>query len=358
MVLGARGVSTWRNLVLPGRPDSLLWRRSLIPTTSLYFLNTCAHLLSDRAEDGGVQQMGANCFRTGRVNVVIRQDLPEVVAAALNDRTRRLVYVLDDHVGAYATDAGLPDGYRKRLADRWERLFQPLLRRADTVVVSSSYLFHHLSRYGRVVRSNPVWAAATLEGLRARLSAPASPGTVQIAYLGTGSHQAELAFLQPVLLHLLRRREDVVLTLPAGTDWPREIAGHPRVRQRWPVPWFQYGEQLVTERYDICLYPSLETPFAAGRSRNKLTEQALTGAYGLFSNTWPHADEVLASGAGGLASNAIEDWIDAVEQAIAGLSAWRQQAGAVAAAIEALNDPAPQQAMWRELLGMDAPSGA
>jgi hypothetical protein len=123
---------------------------------------------------------------------------------------------------------------------------------------------------------------------------------------------------------------------------------------RWPVPWFQYGEQLAGERYDICLYPALDTPFAAGRSHNKVTEQALTGAFGIFSKTWSHASVVQASGAGALAANTVEDWVDATEQAIAGLPAWRESAVRTAGAIRELNDPAGQREMWRGLLGLDA----
>lgn len=342
------------SLVYQGRPDSLLWRRSLIPTTSLYFLNSCGDLVSEKEEDGRIQQFGANAFRTPKTNLIIRQDLPEIIASALNDRKRRLVYLLDDNVGAYASDAGLPSGYRKRLEERWRTAFLPLLRRAGRIVVCSGYLLHHVRQYGTTVRADPVWPAGLLEGLADRLSAPAAQGMVQVAYLGTGSHQAELAFLMPVLLHLLRRRDDVMLTLPAGSEWPGEIADHPRVRMRWPVPWFQYGEQLAGERYDICLYPALDTPFAAGRSHNKVTEQALTGAFGIFSATWSHASVVQASGAGALAVNTVEDWVDAVDQAIAGLPAWRGNAIRIAGAIRALNDPAGQREMWRGLLGLDA----
>ena len=341
------------SLVYQGRPDSLLWRRSLIPSTSLYFLNSCGDLVSEKAEEGRIQQFGANAFRTTKANLIIRQDLPEIVAAALSDRTRRLVYLLDDNVGAYASDAGLPPGYQKRLDERWRTTFLPLLRRAGRIVVCSGYLEQHLSQYSTTVRANPVWEAGLLEGLADRLAVPASPGMVQVAYLGTGSHQAEMAFLMPVLLHLLRGRDDVVLTLPAGSQWPAEIADHPRVQMRWPVPWFQYAAQLAGERYDVCLYPALDTPFAAGRSHNKVTEQALTGAFGLFSSTWSHASLVRDSGAGALVQNTAEEWIEAADRAIAGLPAWCGNAMRVAGAIRAMNDPAEQRGMWRALLGLE-----
>ncbi len=343
------------SLVYQGRPDSLLWRRSVIPTTTLYFLNSCGDLVSEKAEEGRIQQFGANAFRTTKANLIIRQDLPEIIASAMTDRTRRLIYLLDDNVGAYASDAGLPAGYRKRLDARWRTTFQPMLRRASRIVVCSNYLQHHLKRYSTTVRTDPVWHAGLMEGLAERLATPASPGMVQVAYLGTGSHQAELAFLMPVLLHLLRHRDDVMLTLPAGSEWPAEIADHPRVQMRWPVPWFQYGEQLAGERYDICLYPALDTPFAAGRSHNKVTEQALTGAFGLFSNTWSHVPVVLASGAGALVTNTVEAWIEAIDRAIAGLPAWRENAVGTAGAIREMNDPAGQREMWRELLDLNAP---
>lgn len=339
------------NLVYQGRPDSLLWRRSLLPTTALYFLNSYGGQVAEKAKDGKVQQVGANTFRTGSANLVIRQDLPEVVAEALSDQNRRFIYLIDDNVGAYASDPGIPENYRKRLADRWQRTFQPALRRADRIVVCSDYLQHHLGRFGTTVRMDPVWDQRLFSGLAQKLSAPAAPRAVQAAYLGTGSHQAELAFLVPVFVALLAARPDLELTLPAGTKWPDALNNHPRVRARWPVPWVDYEARLVGEHFDLCLYPSLDTPFAAGRSLNKLTEQALTGAFGLFSESWSHAGTVRATGAGGLARNTVEGWVEASLHAIERLPEWRAGAGAVAAAITALNDPQPQRAMWQRLLG-------
>lgn len=339
------------SLVYQGKPDSLLWRRTLLPTTALYFLNSYGDQVAEKAKDGMVEQLGANTFRTGSANLVIRQDLPEVVSAALGDRTRRLIYLIDDNVGAHASDTGLPENYRRRLADRWTRTFLPALRRADQVVVCSDYLKHHLSGFGPSTRMDPIWDASLLDGLSQKLAAPAVPGIVRVAFLGTGSHQAELAFLVPVFVALLAARADTELTLPAGTNWPAALSDHPRVRLRWPVPWFEYERRLVQERYDLCLYPSLDAPFAAGRSRNKLTEQALTGAFGLFSESWSHAGSVLEAGAGGLARNTVEAWVEASLQAIERLPDWRADADRVAAAIASLNDPAPQRALWQRLLG-------
>ena len=163
------------SLVYQGKPDSLLWRRSLIPTTSLYLLNSCGDLIAEKSKEGRIQQVGANSFRTGSANIVIRQDLPEVVAAALNDRNRRLIYVLDDNVGAHASDAGLPAKYRKRLEGRWQSTFLPLLRRADRIIVCSDYLSNHLSGFGKTVRADPVWHPDLVEGMESRLAVNAAP---------------------------------------------------------------------------------------------------------------------------------------------------------------------------------------
>src|SRR6056297_3336189 len=164
-------MNNWRNLIYPSRPDALLWRRGLLPTTALYFLNACA----DWIADGLVEQTGTNSFRTSRANLVIRQDLPEAVGQALDDRSRKLVYLVDDHVAAHASDVGLPENYRARLADRWQRVFQPLLRRASAIVVCSDYLLHHLLPYGPTLRTDPVWHRRLFEGLEQKLSAPALP---------------------------------------------------------------------------------------------------------------------------------------------------------------------------------------
>ena len=329
----------------------MLWRRSLLPTTALYFLNSYADMVTEKPRTGLVQQVGTNSFRTGSANLIVRYDLPEVVRVALSDRTRQLVYLIDDHVGAYVSDSGLPEKYRKRLAERWRNTFQPLLRRADAIVVCSDYLQHHLAGYASTFRADPVWDERLFAGLEQRIARPAAAGVVRVAYLGTNSHQEELAFLVPVLTGLLDARPDIELTLPAGTAWPASLNNHPRVILRWPVPWFEYEEKLAGERFDLCLYPCLNTPFASGRSLNKLTEHALTGAFGLFSDSWPHAQQVLASGAGAVVRNMVDSWIDAALEAIDGLDAWQSRAADVAAKVIALNDPAPQRALWEQLLG-------
>jgi hypothetical protein len=345
-------MSKWYRVFYQPRPDALLWRRSVLPTTALYFLNSCADWLHGEPDDGpSVEQIGANTFRTSHANLVIRQDLPEALAKAINDRNRRLVYLIDDHVGACASDAGLPENYRRRLSERWQKVFLPLLRRADAIVVCSDYLLHHLRSYAPTVRADPVWDVRLLRDLERKMSVSVMADEVHVAVLGTASHQAGLGFLVPILSSLLARRSDVRLTLPAATNWPDVLAQAPRVSLRWPVPWAEYEERLAHERYDLCLYPSLDSPFAAARSRNKLTEQAITGACGVFSASWPHAPDVVSSGAGTLACNDETAWGEAILAAIEGLQAWRANAAGPAAAIRALNDPGPQKAMWRQLLG-------
>ncbi|MGY9054140.1 MAG: hypothetical protein ACKVGZ_00775 [Alphaproteobacteria bacterium] len=343
-------MSKWTRALYAPKADALIWRRSQLPTTSLYFLNACEDLITDKEREGAIQQIGANTFRTPYANLVIRQDLPEVIGKVLNDRARRLVYLLDDNVDAYATEAGLPEGYRRRLEDRWYRCFRPLLRKADIIIGASDYLCAHLNQYGPTERVDPVWHSDLVDSLADKLARPGD-GTTRVAFLGTGSHGSELAFIMPALARLLSEQQGIDLKLPADSVLPRVISGNDRVQLRWPVPWPTYQERMLTEHYDICLYPSLNTPFAAGRSRNKLTEQVLTGAYGLFSDSWTHAGTVAASGAGGLVPNDPDAWYEAIGAALGGLTEWRGRAAETVESIRELNNPAPLRALWQRVLG-------
>ena len=331
------------------RAEAVVWRRLHTPTTSLYFINACGQQVQAKRSDGGYEQIGPNCFRTDFANLIIRQDLPEVIGPILADRTRKLVYLIDDHMAAYATDAELPSSYSQRLASRWQQCCLPALTKAELVVTTSPFLSVYYGQYGPTAEINPAWHSSLTEGLEGKLAHNAGQG-VTLAYLGTASHETELAFLMPVLCRLLRDMPNVKLVLPGGISLPAELTESGRVTQRWPVPWNAYQAQLKDEHFDICLYPSLNSPFAAGRSRNKLIEQALTGAFGIFSDCWPHAEFVAGSGAGSLVPNRPDAWLDGIAEAIANLPNWRARSGQVASLIRTLNDLDGQRRFWeREL---------
>ena len=86
-----------------------------LPTTHLYFLNSCADSVSGFFRRGPVRRLGDNCFAAGETVLLIRQDRPDLMDRLRAAPPRRLVYLIDDDIEAAREDASLPEDYRSRL---------------------------------------------------------------------------------------------------------------------------------------------------------------------------------------------------------------------------------------------------
>jgi glycosyltransferase involved in cell wall biosynthesis len=235
----------------------------------------------------------------------------------------RMVYDLDDDL------LTVPDDHPEA-----ERLcgLAPVVRRlvlaADRLWVATPALADRLEE----LRPD---AEVVPNALDDRLWQPAPPptdGLVRIVYMGTATHDGELAFLTPVAAALRRRygtrvRFEVVgvtsRALPAGFD--RRLPEGDAANASYPgfVEWF--GRQ----RWDIAVSPLIENPFNLCKSAIKPMEYAACGLPTVASR---HPEYEAAFGGDHgvfLVENDETAWIDALAKLIDDPGA-RERAGRLA----------------------------
>jgi hypothetical protein len=334
-----------------------------LPSTSLYFLNACAPLVSRWWELPGLAQqrpiarLSANCFATrgrkaGGWMVLVRRDSPAMMARALR-WPGRLAYVVDDDIAGAAESPSLPAAYRARLdAFEWD-WHAPLLARADVVLAASDVLAERLARrlapHGTPVRRiNPVWHAPPADTVHFDALQQGAP--FQIVHLGTASHAGALARLAPVLARVLCRHASARLTYVAPRGGYDSLADLPGTRRIAPRSWPAWQRWLAGQRFHLALYPLLDEAFDRARSSAKLWEHAQVGAAGLYPTGWAGAD-LLEEGAL-RAGNHPDDWGTAIERALAAPLATAQAARLASSRLKQCKFCAMQQDLWIDLLGL------
>lgn len=334
---------------------SRAWRAAqAIPTTDLYFGNAMRSSIRLRpgSPKRSILRVGANSFVCGKQAVVCRRDDERVVAALLARDDLRLTYVIDDDLDGAEADETLPDDYRRQLARLREGQYAALIERAETVVVPAEVLAAKYAERKETALLDPHWSEAFAD--ERHFAALESNAPIDIAYLGSVTHGADRAFVFEVMARLLGRNPRLRLTLVSAAPLGNALDRHPRVRRLRPLPWFLYRRRLARQRFHLALYPMLDTPFNRGRSLNKLIEHAVVGAVGVYSADWAFADRVRHGETGFLAENAVANWADTIEAALADpgrLRAMQRQARSLAAR---LNAPEPQRAFWRRQLGLES----
>lgn len=320
------------------------------PTADLYFLNACGGMIG-----AGVERLGPTVFASSGACLVMRHDL--CASAPLSRAGRRLIYFIDDAVEEGAGDPSLPYLYRQklRLVERAaERRVAP---RAAAVVVSSPALARRFSGSADTHVLHPFWSEP-FAGLGHFDADEMLAPWIEIAYLGSAVHRADLEFLWPVIAPVLQAHPRVRFHLSERHRVPPALAGHPRLRLIPARSWSIYRAALRGRRFHLALYPLLDTPFNRARSVNKLIEHGVVGAAPLYSRVWPEAWRAAAAGAGLLLENTPEDWRAAIEGLIAQPAEMRQLAARAGALASTVNRPDEQQRLWARLLEVDLDAAA
>ncbi len=311
------------------------------PTADLYLLGA----FGDAVGPGGaVRRLGPGVFASAETLLVVRH----AGRAEPLPRRRRLLWLIDDDVEAAVADPGLPPGQRLKLALLERGHGRRLLRLGAEVVASSAALADRYRGRAPVHLLAPHWSLP--------LAAPSEPaGRLRIAYLGSAVHRGDLAFLAPALRRLLDARPELELHL-AANHRAAPLAGHPQVRPIRATAWPDYRRWLAGRRFDIAVYPLLDTAVNRARSVNKLIEHAIVGAAGLYSGCWPEARRVARRGAGLVLANRAEDWAEAIEALAADARLRRRLALAGRALAADLNHPGRARAFWRHAFALPDPS--
>lgn len=261
-----------------------------------------------------------------------------------------LVYLTDDDIPAGLEDASLPRRYRRKLALLEAPCWQRMRRAADVWVVASDVLAERAAREGRrALRLDPFWSERF-----APLDHHDAGGPVDIAFLGSSVHRADLAMIAPAIAAALAAEPRARFHLSERHVLPGPLAGHPQVRRIPGRGWGAYRRGLGGRRFHIALYPLLETAFNRARSVNKLIEHGVVGAAPVYSAWWPAAAPVANGVDGLLCGQAAAGWRDALLALIADPGGRRRLAEGAQRLARRLNSAAAQRLLWSRALGVTA----
>lgn len=319
-------------------------RMTRLPTTDLYFLNACGHAVSHWWKRGPVERLGPNCFLVGDTVVLIRQDSNSLMRQ-VRENSSRLIYLIDDDIERTSTSLALPSHYRERLIRFHEDHHLALTKRADVLVVTSPVLKARFAWHRDVRLLHPVWHLPIADD--SHFGEIERGGPIRAVHLGSGSHAAGLAFLEPVVGELLQRYSRLNFTYVGHGPGFETLDRHPRVNRIRPQSWRRYRKWIGRQRFHLGLYPVPDTPFDMARSHNKLLEYGVVGAVGVYSKSWPAARQV---NGGAIVAGEQPEWIEAISSSLATPEKLRALAATARPALDRLNEAATQRGLWSELL--------
>lgn len=319
---------------------------SRLPTTDLYFLNACGHAVSHWWRRGPIERLGSNCFAAGGTVVLIRRD-GDALMRRVREQSGRLIYLIDDDIEGAVESLDLPSHYRERLIRFHEDHHRALTERADTLIVTSQVLKERFAWHRDVKLLHPVWHLP-MAG-ESHFKEIERDGPIRAVHLGSGSHAAGLAFLEPIVGELLQRHPRLHFTYVGHGPSFGTLDRHPRVSRIRPRSWRRYRMWIGRQRYHLGLYPVPDTPFDRARSHNKLLEYGVVGAVGAYSKNWPPARQV---DGGAIIADGQHEWIEALFSALAAPDKLLSLAASARPTLDRLNNAATQRRFWSELLGM------
>jgi hypothetical protein len=322
-----------------------------LPTTDLYFLNSCRASVGRWWRPGPVQRLGANSFRAGNRHVLIRRDEPALMDRALAG-SDPLIYVIDDDIDGAARSPGLPASYRARLAEFADRYQSRLLQRAETILTSSDMLaakFRADERVrGTVIRIDPFWARPFAD----QAHFPGSPDArLDLVHLGTASHGGGLARITPAVLAVLERFPSAHFTFIAVPGQHGDLEAHPRAHRLNVMSWPRYRRWLPRQRFHLALYPLEPTPFDQARSANKIFEHAIVGAVGVYPRDWPPA--AMVAGGCVLAPEDATTWTQCLIETMERRLTLATLGEAARTLLEKDHHGTAQRRIWANLLNLD-----
>ena len=245
------------------------------------------------------------------------RELFEAVRA--RDRVVPILSDIDDLIfdpGLRGQVHGL-EGMSEDELDLWWRgvaRYRTTLEQADLFVGSTTELCHHVHaltglparRYANGVGT--LLARASDDALRR----PRTPGPLRVGYFsGTTTHNADWAFVEPVLIRLMDERPDLELWLGGHLTPTSDLARHAgRVRTLPFAAWHDLPGLL--RDVDVCLAPLTEdSQFNEAKSAIKWLEAALVETAVVASPTEPFRESV-EHGRTGFLPQTRDGWYEAV----------------------------------------------
>lgn len=311
------------------------------PSADLYF----AFSMSTDLQNGVATQLSPTVFLLDDTLIVVRH----LSGLRRWPSAKRLIYVIDDDWRAGLRDAALPFGYRAKLALREARQARYLERRADVILCSSDFLKGHLQLRW------PNKTIRTLEPAWPRASSPLpAERPKRVACLSAATHRADFAFIKPILDAALSELH-IHLTVTANAPVPGSWKDRPDVTIVPVMTWQSYRNWMMTEHFDIGLYPTCGTPFNAARSGNKLLEYDQFGAALICSSSWHAGTAAAKEGRCITCPDHHIEWQHALKALVENLGKANSIASANRRALAREDPLISQRKRWLEILERDLP---
>lgn len=287
---------------------------------------TVAHWLEGVVEISGETVIRLNPNQPEQVfaaTVVVVRTVPPRWTRLLSKLRRqgcRVVLLLDDDLLTPQALVGLPWRYHWRLWNGLTRHRRQLTRYFTELWVSTEPLKRQCERHTFLpIQVLPLQPSALVLQ---------SPKLFRIAYLGTTSHQQELAWLVGLFRQLQQRRSDCLLEVVVNRRWRRAFAGIPRLKMIYPMDWETFCSDTGNRQVDLLLVPLLPGAFNAGRSPVKVFDARRLGAVGLYSNRVPYAGFVRDGVDGLLLGDEPQQWLERIDILLADLNTRQDLIGA------------------------------
>ncbi len=297
------------------RPRVVLIRRRPDPTDEIYFLRPLKHLRkamdlvvvdTDRLVRGrgvGPEVITPGCY------VVISRYIPANWLAKISrikPHLEKVLYLVDDDIPAARDSKGLPSDYRRRMSRVAKREFQPLLRIADRLVTTSRFMYErYRSPKTDLLEPAYLWGLEDFGHF---------DGTdqIRISYLGTRSHQADLAAITSALVEIHDAFPMVHFESLMGEHTPRQLKRLQRCTVHKPMKWPDFKRFIHQKRSHIGIAPLLDVPYNRGKSFSKVLDISAVGAAGIYTNSAPYAGVIDHGVNGLLVGNEPEQWKNAL----------------------------------------------
>lgn len=329
------------------------------PTEDIYFLESAAPLLRAGGHDvGRLYMRGWKGWLAKKllrrmigVNLIVCRSLPRRWIDWLQRHRAqfgRVVYLIDDDIGAAANDVTLPDQYRQRMAGIAE-CQTGLLALCDNVVACSDVLaerFH--SRHPSVSVLTPP-LLTQLPSVAHFESPPSREVPWRIGFHGTRAHLNDLVHISPALQALQLQREDSGIEVMLGKHTPEPLRQLPRVTTPDPLSWQTFRTYQASHQIHIGLAPLLASPFNRGKSFIKFLDIAAMGGVGVYANRYPYTEIVRHGENGFLVEDDPGAWQSALNDLLDNPEMAARMAGVAATDAKRIGDPYHTLAFWQHL---------
>lgn len=227
----------------------------------------------------------------------------------------RLIYALDDN---------LLDLPREKFTfqEHHFQIVEYLLSHCDGILVTTPFLQKRLASYAKPIyvlqNSLDDRLLMPVKSLSNRTGRP-----LKIGYMGTFTHQSDIALILPALQAVARRHPEARFEFiggMSGSDADDMVSGLPVTRISPSLGQDSYPMFMLwfTSRFhwDIALAPLEDNSFNQAKSDIKLLDYSAIGAAGIFSNVEAYQTSVTHGKNGLIVENNSENWEGALETLI------------------------------------------